>query len=145
MLHNQSLRDKFMRGHAETIQAEVEAMLEPRFNLASLQATTHPVAPLLIVHGPIAQKLGLNSGAGAFGPSSLANAVIGRAIRLILLNVGGAAPGDVDRATSEGTNRLIRDGAFPVFDPADLVAELDLVHGLVRVADGRDASGGAGC
>lgn len=56
-----------------------------------------------------------------------------------------AMPGDVDRATSEGTNRLIRDGAFPVFDPADLVAELDLVHGLVRVADGRDASGGAGC
>ena len=56
-----------------------------------------------------------------------------------------AMPGDVDRATSEGTNRLIRDGAFPVFDPADLVAELDLVHGLARVADGRDASGGAGC
>ena len=67
----------------------VEAMLEPRFNLASLQATTHPVAPLLIVHGPIVKELGMNAGAGAFGPSAMANAVMGRAIRLILWNIGG--------------------------------------------------------
>jgi DNA processing protein len=40
-----------------------------------------------------------------------------------------AMPGDVDRAASEGTNRLIRDGAYPVFDPDDLVDELDLVDG----------------
>jgi DNA processing protein len=43
-----------------------------------------------------------------------------------------AMPGDVDRKTSEGTNRLIRDGAFPVFDPEDLVEELSLVHELAE-------------
>jgi hypothetical protein len=77
----------------------LEAMLEPRFNLASLQATTHPVAPLLVVHGPIAKQLGMNAGAGAFGPSSMANAVMGRAIRLILWNIGGGLPGSADRST----------------------------------------------
>ena len=48
-----------------------------------------------------------------------------------------AVPGDVDRSSSEGTNRLIRDGAFPVFDPEDLLEELDLVHALAasRVGD----------
>ena len=74
-------------------------MLEPCFNLHSIQATTHPVAPLLIVHGPIAQQIGMNAGAGTFGPSSLANATIGRAIRLILWNLGGAHAGKADRST----------------------------------------------
>jgi DNA processing protein len=43
-----------------------------------------------------------------------------------------AMPGDVDRQTSEGTNRLIRDGAFPVLDSDDLIEELDLVYGLTH-------------
>ena len=77
----------------------VEALLEPQFNLHSIQATTHPVAPLLIVHGPIAQQIGMNAGAGTFGPSSLANATIGRAVRLILWNLGGAHAGKADRST----------------------------------------------
>jgi len=77
----------------------VEAMLEPQFNLHSIQATTHPVAPLLIVHGPIGQQIGMNAGAGTFGPGSIANATIGRAIRLILWNLGGALPGKADRST----------------------------------------------
>jgi hypothetical protein len=85
--------------HMPVLVTAVEAMLEPRFNLASVQATTHPVAPLLIVHGPIAKELGMNAGAGAFGPSSMANAVIGRAIRLILWNIGGGLAGSADRST----------------------------------------------
>ena len=85
--------------HMPVLITAVAAMLEPRFNLGSLQATTHPVAPLLIVHGPIARELGMNAGAGAFGPSSMANAVIGRAIRLILWNIGGGLPGSADRST----------------------------------------------
>lgn len=85
--------------HMPILLTAVEAMLEPRFNLASLQATTHPVAPLLIVHGPIAARIGMNAGAGAFGPSSMANAVMGRAIRLILWNIGGGLPGEADRST----------------------------------------------
>lgn len=85
--------------HMPVLLAAVSAMLEPRFNLAALQATTHPVAPLLIVHGPIAQRLAMNSGTGAFGPSSMANAVLGRAVRLVLWNIGGGIPGNVDRCT----------------------------------------------
>lgn len=81
------------------IVAAVEAMLDSSFNLYGVQATTHPVAPLLIVHGPIAAELGVHSGSGCFGPGFRANATIGRAIRLILLNVGGAWPGRHDMAT----------------------------------------------
>jgi hypothetical protein len=81
------------------ILAALEGMLEPQFNLYGLQATTHPAAPLVLVSGPQAAALGMNSGAGAFGPGFRANASIGRAVRLVLLNLGGARPGILDRAT----------------------------------------------
>ncbi len=79
--------------------ATVEALLDPAFNLFAVQATTHPCSPCVIVNGPLARAIGLNSRYGAFGPGCRANATIGRAIRLILLNVGGAAPGILDRST----------------------------------------------
>jgi hypothetical protein len=81
------------------IRAAVEALLDPAFNLYGVQATTHPVAPLVIVNGPIAKAVGLHGGAGLFGPGFRANATIGRAIRLILMNVGGGWPGRHDMAT----------------------------------------------
>jgi hypothetical protein len=81
------------------VLAAVEAMLSPEFNLYGVQATTHPSAPLLVVSGPIARSCGLNGGAGLLGPGNRANATIGRAVRLILMNVGGAHPGQTDRAT----------------------------------------------
>jgi hypothetical protein len=81
------------------IVAAVEAMLDRAFNLYGVQATTHPVAPLLIVNGPYGREVGLHGGSGCFGPGFRANATIGRAIRLILLNVGGAWPGRYDMAT----------------------------------------------
>jgi hypothetical protein len=81
------------------VVAAVEAMLDPTFNLYGVQATTHPVAPLVIVHGPYAAHIGIHAGSGCFGPGFRANATIGRAIRLILLNIGGAWPGRHDMAT----------------------------------------------
>ena len=81
------------------IVAAVEAMLDPTFNLYGVQATTHPVAPLLVVNGEYGRQIGLHGGSGCFGPGFRANATIGRAIRLILLNVGGAWPGRYDMAT----------------------------------------------
>lgn len=81
------------------VLAAVEAMLDPAFNLFAVQATTHPCAPCVIVNGPIARELGINARYGAFGPGVRANATIGRAVRLILLNVGGATPGILDRST----------------------------------------------
>lgn len=85
--------------HMPVIIAAVEAMVEKKFNLYGVQATTHPCSPLLIINGPIKKRLGINCGYGAFGPGTLANAVIGRAIRLILINIGGATPAKVDKAT----------------------------------------------
>jgi hypothetical protein len=81
------------------IVAAVEAMLDRAFNLYGVQATTHPVAPLLVVNGAYGRELGLHGGSGCFGPGFRANATIGRAIRLIMLNVGGAWPGRYDMAT----------------------------------------------
>ena len=81
------------------IVAAVEAMLDPIFNLYGVQATTHPVAPLMIVHGPYAAEIGIHGGSGCFGPGFRANSTIGRAIRLILMNIGGAWPGRYDMAT----------------------------------------------
>jgi hypothetical protein len=77
----------------------VETMCEAPFNLYGIQTTTHPVAPLVIVNGPVAKELEINSGHNAFGPGFQANATIGRAIRLALLNIGGAIPTVGDMAT----------------------------------------------
>lgn len=85
--------------HMPVIIAAIEAMVVGKFNLYGVQTTTHPCGPLIIINGPIRKRLGINCGYGAFGPGTLANAVIGRAIRLILLNIGGAIPAKVDKAT----------------------------------------------
>ncbi|MFH1487231.1 MAG: hypothetical protein ABIH46_14260 [Chloroflexota bacterium] len=77
----------------------VEAMTQPEFNLYGLQCTTNPVAPLAILNGPVAKELDVNSGPNCLGQGRRSNATIGRAIRLVLLNIGGAAPGTVDKAT----------------------------------------------
>ncbi|MFC1928691.1 hypothetical protein ACFLXK_03695 [Chloroflexota bacterium] len=77
----------------------VSMMGEERLRINAAQPTTHPVAPLLIVNGPIAKKLDINSESGAFGPGWRSNATIGRAIRLILMNIGGAFPGKTDMST----------------------------------------------
>ena len=88
------------------IVAAVEAMLDPAFNCYGVQATTHPVAPLVIVHGPRARAIGVHSGSGCLGPGFRANATIGRAIRLVMLNVGGAWPGRQDMATQGSPSKF---------------------------------------
>lgn len=82
--------------------AAVRALGAPQLNLRGVNATTHPVAPLLIVHGEIAERAGFNSGLGAFGPGNRANATTGRALRLILLHIAGAVPGPGDASTQGG-------------------------------------------
>jgi hypothetical protein len=73
--------------------AAIEGLTDPKFSLELMQVTTNPMCPLLIVNGPIRKKLDINSGIGCLGPGWRANATIGRAVRLILNNVGGALPG----------------------------------------------------
>jgi len=81
------------------VLAAVRAMLEEAFNLYAVQSTTHPCAPLLVVNGPAREALAINGRYNCFGAGVRANATIGRAIRLILQNVGGGVPGVLDRAT----------------------------------------------
>jgi hypothetical protein len=77
----------------------IEAMCEEPFNLYGIQATTHLCAPLVIVNGPVAGELDINSGHNAFGPGRQSNATIGRAVRLALVNIGGAIPALGDMST----------------------------------------------
>src|SRR5688500_4742969 len=77
----------------------LEAMLEDRFNLNGMQCSTHMASPLVIVHGPIRQTLEINCAGNAFGQGWRSNATIGRAVKLALVNIGGARPPDVDKAT----------------------------------------------
>jgi hypothetical protein len=88
--------------HLPVVLAAIRAAAAEPFNLYAVQTTTHPCAVLVVVSGPIAAELGMNAGYGAFGPGNRANATIGRAVRLVLMNVGGARPGTLDRAT-QGT------------------------------------------
>ena len=81
------------------VMLAIEAMADEAFNLYGIQATTHACAPLLIVNGPAATELGMNSGHAALGAGNRANATIGRAIRLALVNIAGAIPGLGDMAT----------------------------------------------
>lgn len=79
--------------------AATEAVAAPEFNLQGIQATTNPVAVWIIVNGPLAGKLGVNGTFNCLGQGTWANATLGRSLRLILQNIGGALPGEMDRAT----------------------------------------------
>jgi len=81
------------------VVAAVKAILDPAFDLTEMQGTTHCTAPLIIVHGPARHECGpVSSGFGALGPGHRANASIGRALRLAMINIGGAQPGISDMA-----------------------------------------------
>jgi hypothetical protein len=79
--------------------AALQAAADPAFGLYSVQATTHPCAVMMLISGPIVDELALNFRHGSFGPGFRANASIGRAMRLVLMNLGGGVPGEGDQAT----------------------------------------------
>src|SRR5215468_7674282 len=85
--------------YAPVVRAAMLALTAGAFNLNGVQATTHMAAPLLIVNGPIARAIGMNGDCNAFGSGNRANATIGRALRLIMLNVGGGRAPDLDKCT----------------------------------------------
>lgn len=80
------------------ILTAIKAMTSEQFNLHGVQVTTSHVGPMLIVNGPIRKQLEINDGFNLFGQGYRANATIGRALRLICTNIGGALPGELDRA-----------------------------------------------
>jgi hypothetical protein len=77
----------------------VEAVCTDEFNMHGLLATTMPVGPVIVCSGPGTRKIGMNSGMNVFGQGNRANSTIGRALQLVVRNVGGGRPGEVDRAT----------------------------------------------
>jgi hypothetical protein len=81
------------------VLAAVEAACTSEFNAHGLLATTYFSGPVVVVNGPVAGAIGMNSGGNAFGQGNRANATIGRALQLVIRNVGGGRPGEVDRAT----------------------------------------------
>jgi hypothetical protein len=81
------------------VLAVVEAACDPAFNLHGQSGTTNAASPLIILNGPVRQRLGINCAAGVFGPGYRANATIGRALRLIMINVGGARAGQISMST----------------------------------------------
>ena len=88
------------------VLAAVQAACDPAFNWHGLAATTYFSGPVVVVNGPIAQRLGMNSGINALGQGNRANMTIGRALNLTLRNVGGARPGEIDRATMGNPGKL---------------------------------------
>ena len=87
------------------VLAALEAALEPISTLHGLLCSTCSGAPILIVNGPIARAVGMNSGINALGQGNRANATIGRALNLIVRNVGGGRPGELSRATLGGPHK----------------------------------------
>jgi len=81
------------------VLAAIRGLAEPDFNTFGIQATTNPVAPLVLVNGPIATELKFNSKGNCLGQGFRANATVGRAVRLCMMNIGGGRPQTMDKST----------------------------------------------
>jgi hypothetical protein len=86
--------------------AAVEAVCTDEFNIHGVLATTMPVGPVIICNGPGTRAIGMNGGGNALGQGNRANLTIGRAVQLVVRNVGGGRPGEVDRATHGNPGKI---------------------------------------
>lgn len=144
------------------LEAAIVGMQQPDFNLYGMQMTTHPCALMVVVQGPLTGALGISGGAGCMGSGHRANGTIGRAVRLVAMNIGGARPGegegegDIDRAT-QGTpakwsfcfaenqtespwSSYAADLAWD-HDPADNVVTVAAVEGPHNINDHQSSTG----
>jgi hypothetical protein len=103
------------------VLAAIEAALDPDFCMHGLLCTTHFAGPMVIVNGPVARAIGMNSSGNALGQGNRANATIGRALQLVIRNVGGGVPGGIDRATLGNPGKytfcFAEDETDPVWEP----------------------------
>ncbi|MGE0486330.1 MAG: hypothetical protein AB7Q81_19425 [Gammaproteobacteria bacterium] len=88
--------------HMPVVVAGVRALCDPAFDLTEMQSTTHCIAPMLVVCGAARALGGFQAGFGLMGPGHRANAATGRALRLAMINIGGARPGESDMAIHGG-------------------------------------------
>jgi hypothetical protein len=123
----------------------VETALEPMFALHGLICTTCFSGPVIVVNGPVATKLGMNSGIGALGPGNRANATIGRVLNLIVRNVGGGAPGGIDRSTLGAPSKLTfcfaEDESDPEWEPLSVARGIAPGKSAVTLFQGEGIQG----
>jgi hypothetical protein len=123
--------------HLPVLTAIVRAVCVPEFNLNGIATTTGPSTPFAVVSGPAAVQAGLNSGRGALGPGWRANASIGRALRLLIGNVGGARPGDVSKSIIGQPGRytmcIAENQARSPWEPLHVTLGLDAGQSAVTV------------
>ena len=130
------------------VLAAVTAAAGSRFNIHGIAATTYFTGPVVVVNGPIRRRIGMNSGINALGQGNRANLTIGRALNLVVRNVGGARPGGVDRAALGSPGKL--SFCFPEdeeaspweslatergFSPEDSTVTLFAGHGPIEIVD----------
>ncbi|MFN0145351.1 MAG: hypothetical protein ACKVT1_02480 [Dehalococcoidia bacterium] len=144
--------------HFPVVIAAVRAVCDERFDLGVLQSTTHALGPVVIVNGPAREICGdIASGWGALGPGHRANMSIGRALRLVMTNVGGARPGVSDMAVLGQAGKLSacfaeaeESSPFPPFhttrglrpdQSAVTVVGVEAPHSVICTPDGDDPGG----
>jgi hypothetical protein len=88
------------------VLAALEAACDPAFALLGLVSTTHPSGPVTVVSGPLSERAGMNGGGNALGQGNRANLTIGRALQLVVRNVGGGRPQEEDRAAHGQPGKL---------------------------------------
>jgi hypothetical protein len=124
-------------GHLPVLAAIVRAVCVPEFNLNGIATTTGPSTPFAVVSGPAAVQAGLNSGRGALGPGWRANASIGRALRLLIGNVGGARPAEVSKSIMGQPGRytmcIAENEARSPWEPLHVTLGLDVDQSAVTV------------
>ena len=145
--------------HFPVVIAAVRAVCADEFDLGVMQSTTHALGPVIIVNGPArGQCGGIASGWGALGPGHRANASIGRALRLVLGNIGGAQPGTTDMAVLGQPGKFTACFAeaeetspfeplhvargFDVEQSAVTVVGVESPHSVMLTPDGDDTQGG---
>ncbi len=127
------------------VLAALEAALEPGFTLHGVTCSTCFASPVVIVNGPVAQHLGMNAGLNALGQGNRANATIGRALNLVVRNVGGGRPGEIDRATLGGPGKytfcFAEDESDPAWEPLSVARGARLGRSAVTLFAGDGIQG----
>ncbi len=95
-------RPEYMR----VLVPSVRALCDERLDIHGVQGTTHFAAPLAVVNGPVRGELGFACGSNVFSNAARANSTVGRALQLVLRNLGGAAPGRIDMSTMGNPGRF---------------------------------------
>ena len=123
----------------------LDAALEPNFTLHGITCSTAFSSPIIIVNGPIAKRIGMNSGLNALGQGNRANATVGRALNLIVRNVGGGRPGEIDRATmgapSKYTFCFAEDESDPAWEPLSVARGIPAGRSAVTLFQGEGIQG----